>query len=80
MPIYEYLCPDCGTEFEELVTKADTPVQCPSCNSGHPEKLISCCQVHGAGSGDYGDYAASGGGSGGGCGGCSGGHCGSCAH
>ena len=33
MPIYEYLCEECGTKFEKLVRRAaDAPaIECPSC-------------------------------------------------
>ena len=33
MPIYEYLCQDCGTKFEKLVRRtSDVPeLTCPSC-------------------------------------------------
>ncbi len=34
MPIYEYHCQDCGTDFEKLVRKADDQVACPSCGDG----------------------------------------------
>ena len=30
MPIFEYLCEDCGTKFEKLVRREDR-VECPSC-------------------------------------------------
>lgn len=30
MPIYDYLCKDCGHEFEALVRNAQQPA-CPSC-------------------------------------------------
>ena len=30
MPIFEYLCEDCGTKFEKLVRNGDA-VACPSC-------------------------------------------------
>ena len=37
MPIYEYRCNDCGTEFEKRVPRAsDGPsVRCPSCGENH---------------------------------------------
>ena len=33
MPIYEYLCPDCGAEFESIrpVSRADDPIDCKAC-------------------------------------------------
>ena len=43
MPIYEFVCPDCGWEFEELlrtVNEADT-IHCPACDSPYVFKKIS---------------------------------------
>jgi putative FmdB family regulatory protein len=34
MPIFEYLCDDCGTKFEKLVRREDNVV-CPKCGEGH---------------------------------------------
>jgi putative FmdB family regulatory protein len=34
MPIFEYLCDDCGTKFEKLVRNGDQ-VLCPSCGEDH---------------------------------------------
>jgi putative FmdB family regulatory protein len=34
MPIFEYLCDDCGTKFEKLVRNGDQ-VLCPSCGENH---------------------------------------------
>jgi putative FmdB family regulatory protein len=34
MPIFEYLCDDCGTKFEKLVRNGDQ-VLCPSCGEHH---------------------------------------------
>jgi len=37
MPIFEYACDDCGTQFEQLVRRsaeADA-VRCPSCGHDH---------------------------------------------
>ena len=38
MPIYEYLCPQCGHKFEELVHLADAHGQepCPKCGTSSP--------------------------------------------
>ncbi len=36
MPIFEYLCDDCGTKFEKLVRRSDAAVvACPSCGHDH---------------------------------------------
>ncbi|MDP9341023.1 MAG: zinc ribbon domain-containing protein [Actinomycetota bacterium] len=42
MPIYEYRCAECGTQFERLqnVAGAVQPA-CPRCGSGQVAKLIS---------------------------------------
>lgn len=40
MPIYEYSCAACDSEFEILVLKDTTP-ECPSCASRDLERLIS---------------------------------------
>ncbi|WP_207261750.1 zinc ribbon domain-containing protein [Desulfovibrio sp. Huiquan2017] len=45
MPIYEYICKQCGHEFEELVFKAEAPAPCPRCGSAETEKLMSACSA-----------------------------------
>jgi putative FmdB family regulatory protein len=42
MPIYEYVCGSCKTEFELRLSfsEADKPTMCPKCNKG-AQKLIS---------------------------------------
>lgn len=40
MPIYEYRCSSCGTEFEKLVRASDTP-ECPSCRGHQLDKKLS---------------------------------------
>lgn len=40
MPIYEYRCSSCGTEFEKLVRASDTP-DCPSCHGRELDKKLS---------------------------------------
>lgn len=43
MPIYEFVCPDCGWEFEELMrTAKDADIlHCPACDSPYILKKIS---------------------------------------
>jgi len=43
MPIYEYICGDCGTAFEELVRSihAAPEVVCPGCGSREAERKPS---------------------------------------
>jgi len=41
MPTYEYHCDACGSDFEELQSIIEPPLeQCPSCG-GKPRRLIS---------------------------------------
>ena len=43
MPIYEYLCPKCKTEFELMrpFSEADKPAICPKCNSVAPKQITN---------------------------------------
>lgn len=43
MPIYEYVCKECGTEFERMVrlSEADRKPECPRCGSGETSKQLS---------------------------------------
>ncbi len=43
MPIYEYRCDDCGTDFQDLVMSraAEVDVVCKACHSGNIVKLLS---------------------------------------
>jgi putative FmdB family regulatory protein len=40
MPIFEYLCQDCGREFETFVT-GDRKPACPGCQGANLGKLLS---------------------------------------
>lgn len=40
MPIYEYRCSSCGTEFEKLIRNGDT-LECPSCHGRKLDKKLS---------------------------------------
>lgn len=73
MPIYEYLCKNCGQRFEIVrsIREADSPIVCKSCQSDQTQRTLSVF------------YAQSGskiiaGGNNGGCAGCSSGSCSSC--
>jgi putative FmdB family regulatory protein len=43
MPIYEFICEQCGNEFEELVrsTSTTTGLLCPECHSEQVTKKMS---------------------------------------
>ncbi|MCZ6486021.1 MAG: zinc ribbon domain-containing protein [Acidobacteria bacterium] len=47
MPIFEYRCNDCKTNFEKIVLSSSTPSECPNCNSNRVEKLLSTFAVGG---------------------------------
>lgn len=40
MPIYDYVCADCGRGFEELVRTGST-VSCPACGGSNLERKMS---------------------------------------
>jgi putative FmdB family regulatory protein len=73
MPIYEYVCLDCGDRFDALrsMAEADAPIRCRTCEGDHTSRTIS---VFAAVSG--GRVVA--GSNGGGCSSCGGGSCSSC--
>jgi putative FmdB family regulatory protein len=50
MPLFEYACSDCGTEFEKIVPTHKTQVVCQSCGGRRVEKKLSVFAVAGAGS------------------------------
>jgi putative FmdB family regulatory protein len=73
MPIYEYICKDCGARFEMLrsIKDADAIIPCKSCQSSQTKRALSVF------------FAQSGsqiiaGGNTSGCAGCSSGSCSSC--
>ncbi len=45
MPLFEYACRSCGTNFEFL-TRADRTPECPSCASTELEKQLSVFAVN----------------------------------
>lgn len=67
MPIYEYVCMQCESHFEELV-RMDESADCPDCGSENVRRQVSVFAMHGAaGQPSFGG------------GGCCGGSCG-CSH
>ena len=48
MPIFEYLCQDCGSKFEKLVRRtADAAeLECPSCGQKHLRQELSTFAAH----------------------------------
>lgn len=47
MPIYDYVCSDCGEAFELLIRRSDDTEACPECGSEEVEKQFSPTTVHG---------------------------------
>lgn len=45
MPIYEFYCPTCHNNFENLMKMKDPFPNCPACGFAKVEKLISCGAV-----------------------------------
>ncbi|MCK4390869.1 MAG: zinc ribbon domain-containing protein [Desulfobacterales bacterium] len=42
MPLYEFRCPKCGHEFEQIVFLSDKgPMKCPKCGAAKAERLLS---------------------------------------
>lgn len=54
MPIYEYVCNECGHDFEALQKMSDAPLQdCPACEKSALKKKISAPSFRLSGSGWY---------------------------
>ncbi len=54
MPIYEFVCRDCGTQFEHMQSFSATGhPPCPACRSMHVSRRIGLPAVHFKGSGWY---------------------------
>lgn len=52
MPLFNYICEDCGKEFEELVRSADEKVPCPKCSSEKVKRQLPnriCANMHSSG-------------------------------
>jgi putative FmdB family regulatory protein len=75
MPIYEYLCDDCGERYERIVLSKGTVIECPKCASAKQTMQISVFAAHGNGAKSSGGPSGSSSGSSSG-GGCCGGACG----
>ena len=41
MPLFDYLCADCGHMSEVLVRSASAAVHCPNCGGANLKKLLS---------------------------------------
>lgn len=50
MPIFEYVCKDCGHPFEKIVPRHDSKTDCAKCGSKRVEKQLSVFAVAGSNS------------------------------
>lgn len=52
MPLYEYVCPDCGQEFEKRMSfsQASERPFCPNCSGVNTQKKISLFSASGTSS------------------------------
>ena len=71
MPLYEYICKDCGFQFDKLrsMKDADSPMNCDHCHSTNTHRLISVFFAQSDGKAITKKQ---------GCSGCGGGSCSSC--
>jgi putative FmdB family regulatory protein len=60
MPIYEYVCDDCGTRYEQLVISKSAKIACPKCASGKRTQQLSVFSSTGSASKTNGSSANSG--------------------
>ncbi|MDR2353289.1 MAG: zinc ribbon domain-containing protein [Deltaproteobacteria bacterium] len=74
MPIFEYLCEDCGRGFEVLVLKSSDKIVCPVCGRENCQKKLSTFRSRVSGGNGAGDFSPSSGG----CAGCAASSCASC--
>jgi len=74
MPLYEYVCKDCGHHFDTLrsMKDADKPIMCKNCLGEQTTRAISVFYAQSDGRSITSNA--------GGCSGCGGGSCGSCGH
>ena len=71
MPIYEYVCDDCGERYERIVMNSNTKITCPKCSSAKHTLQLSVFAPHGNGVKSSGESSPASG-----SGGCCGGACG----
>jgi putative FmdB family regulatory protein len=46
MPIYEYVCDDCGAHYERIVMNRQTTITCPKCASAKNTIQLSVFAAH----------------------------------
>ncbi len=79
MPVYDYKCRKCGTEFEKFLRSltAASTVKCDKCGSSQVTKLVTCCAISSGGKSESAGASSSSSHSHS-CGSCSTHNCGSC--
>jgi putative FmdB family regulatory protein len=50
VPIYEYVCMECESHFEELVRMGEDALSCPDCGAANVRRQVSVFAAHGAAS------------------------------
>ena len=53
MPIYEFVCEECGKEIEVLQKMSDQAPECPACGKSAMKKKVSAAAFRLSGSGWY---------------------------
>jgi putative FmdB family regulatory protein len=79
MPIYEYICPECNTKFEQLrpLSQSDQPAECPKCKKPARRQLSTFAAFSASLGGVPKTIPGAGGGNS--CSSCSSGDCSTCA-
>jgi putative FmdB family regulatory protein len=63
MPIYEYICEDCGSRYERIVLSQAKAVSCPKCASSRGALQLSVFSARSKSNGTASEAGASSGGS-----------------
>ncbi|MBN1139960.1 MAG: zinc ribbon domain-containing protein [Anaerolineae bacterium] len=79
MPIYEYVCGDCGAKFDKMrpMSQANAPLNCAQCGSSATSRALSLFAAVSKGSNGESKAVS---GAGHSCASCSGTHCATCNH
>lgn len=58
MPMYEYICPECGAKFEKLrrMSEADQPARCVMCGGEKAARTLSTFAAGGCGTDSSGRF------------------------
>jgi putative FmdB family regulatory protein len=68
MPIYEYVCMECESHFEELMGASEPDPPCPDCEASNVRRQFSVFAAHGTAAESFGGEMSGGGCCGGSCG------------